>query len=174
MFLELFLVFHHGIRHFLKFLFKRFYFCVVLSCEGVLFLFGLGQLQFQVEQCALKFLDWGLMLREVSAAGAVVMVVKFVLGVVFFLLDKLSDFILEGILILLEEVYFVVEFLDFHFELIESIEGVDEFNLFGVEFGLDFFDVDFVFGDFVVFPFDLVFGLGELLAELLVLVFEGE
>lgn len=114
------------------------------------------------------------MLREVSAAGAVVMVVKFVLGVVFFLLDKFSDFILEGILILLEEVYFVVEFLDFHFELIESIERVDEFNLFGVEFGLEFFDVDFVFGDFVVFPFDLVFGLGELLAELLELVFEGE
>ncbi len=167
-------MFHHRIRHFFKFLFKRFYFGVVLSCEGVLFLFGLGQFQFQVEQSALKLLDWGVMLRGVSAAGAAVVVVEFVLGVVFFLLDKLSYFILEGILILLEEVYFVVEFLDFHFELIEAIEGVEEFDLFGVEFGLEFFDVDLVFGDFVVFPFDLVFGLGELLGELLVLVFEGE
>jgi hypothetical protein len=82
-------------------LLQRFYFTVVLSCEGVLFLFGLGQLQFQVEESALKLLDWGLMLGGVSAAGAVVMVVEFVLGIVFFLLDKLSDFILEGILILL-------------------------------------------------------------------------
>jgi hypothetical protein len=71
-------------------------------------------------------------------------------------------------------VYFVVEFLYFHFKLIEAIERVDEFDLFGVEFGLEFFDVDLIFGDFVIFPFDLVFGLGELLGELLVLVFEGE
>ena len=176
MLFQLFLVFVHRFRHVFEFLLQGLYFGVVVNCQGVFLLFRFRQLQFQVEDSPFHLLgrrlDHGG--RMWSAAGADVVFVDFVLRRVLFLLNQFTDFVLQGFLVFLEDRDFVVEFLNFHLQFVDPADGIDKFDLFGVESGFEFFDVNFVFGDFVVSPLDFFFEEPNFFLHLFGMGFKGD